>query len=320
MIIKRKDSIEPHITTLTSFLKAPGIPEETKQRIRNEIARMQQGFKGERACAFFLEGFVKDHPNRVLIHDLRIKDNGDVAQIDHLLINRNLGMFVLESKNYSHGFKIKENGEFEYWNGKFYCGMASPVEQAKRQMEILQRYLVSRDFFPKRLGITLRPQLDFFVLCAPNSRIIRPKHETDVSRKVVKADLFKNVYTETTASLSFVRDLKGAVNLVSKKTLIKIAQKIVQGHIPQQIDYRARFGITDEQLLGVQNVYEKQADYGKISLKQNHCDPPSCPKCGRPMVLRKATRGANAGNLFWGCSAFPQCRGIINVTSDSATP
>ncbi|MAL94365.1 MAG: hypothetical protein CME40_04720 [Haliea sp.] len=26
------------------------------------------------------------------------------------------------------------------------------------------------------------------------------------------------------------------------------------------------------------------------------------------MVLRKAKSGANAGQVFWGCSAFPKCR------------
>lgn len=36
---------------------------------------------------------------------------------------------------------------------------------------------------------------------------------------------------------------------------------------------------------------------------------PSCPACGKDMVLRSAKRGAQMGNRFWGCSAFPACRG-----------
>jgi restriction system protein len=39
-----------------------------------------------------------------------------------------------------------------------------------------------------------------------------------------------------------------------------------------------------------------------------------CPKCGNPMVLREAKSGQNAGKQFWGCSKFPQCRGVVNVT------
>jgi restriction system protein len=35
---------------------------------------------------------------------------------------------------------------------------------------------------------------------------------------------------------------------------------------------------------------------------------PRCPRCGSPLVLRTARKGANAGNQFWGCTGFPTCR------------
>ncbi|WP_163559660.1 NERD domain-containing protein [Halomonas sp. NO4] len=38
-----------------------------------------------------------------------------------------------------------------------------------------------------------------------------------------------------------------------------------------------------------------------------------CPKCGSSMLLRTAKRGANAGNRFWGCSAYPKCREVQDV-------
>lgn len=38
---------------------------------------------------------------------------------------------------------------------------------------------------------------------------------------------------------------------------------------------------------------------------------PSCPKCTASMVLRVAKSGTNAGQKFWGCSAYPRCRTII---------
>lgn len=36
----------------------------------------------------------------------------------------------------------------------------------------------------------------------------------------------------------------------------------------------------------------------------------SCPLCGADMALRKAKQGPSAGQEFWGCTRFPQCRGI----------
>jgi len=38
---------------------------------------------------------------------------------------------------------------------------------------------------------------------------------------------------------------------------------------------------------------------------------PTCPLCGKPMALRTARRGANSGQQFWGCSAFPACRATL---------
>ena len=40
---------------------------------------------------------------------------------------------------------------------------------------------------------------------------------------------------------------------------------------------------------------------------------PACPKCGSAMILRTAKKGANTGGQFWGCSRYPECRGIINA-------
>ena len=43
--------------------------------------------------------------------------------------------------------------------------------------------------------------------------------------------------------------------------------------------------------------------------------PPSCPKCGETMVLRKGTRGSHIGESFYGCPNYPKCRTIVPVGS-----
>ena len=42
-------------------------------------------------------------------------------------------------------------------------------------------------------------------------------------------------------------------------------------------------------------------------------ETPNCPKCGSAMVKRTAKKGSNAGNTFWGCTNYPQCRGIVSI-------
>jgi restriction system protein len=36
---------------------------------------------------------------------------------------------------------------------------------------------------------------------------------------------------------------------------------------------------------------------------------PECPACGSGMLERTAKRGVNAGKTFWGCAAYPSCKG-----------
>jgi restriction system protein len=42
---------------------------------------------------------------------------------------------------------------------------------------------------------------------------------------------------------------------------------------------------------------------------------PVCPKCGKPMARRKARTGKNAGQDFWGCTGFPDCKGVREMDS-----
>lgn len=41
--------------------------------------------------------------------------------------------------------------------------------------------------------------------------------------------------------------------------------------------------------------------------------PPNCLRCGVTMVLRTATKGANAGQQFYGCPNYPDCREIVRI-------
>lgn len=41
---------------------------------------------------------------------------------------------------------------------------------------------------------------------------------------------------------------------------------------------------------------------------------PDCPQCGKPMVLRTARSGSNAGNRFWGCAGYPECKAAVNLS------
>ena len=41
--------------------------------------------------------------------------------------------------------------------------------------------------------------------------------------------------------------------------------------------------------------------------------PPPCPQCGSLMSLRTAKTGTNAGQNFWGCTQYPNCKGTVKM-------
>lgn len=333
MIIKTKDSIEPAIAALETLLRYPEGDARKRKLIEKEINTMRSGAKGEQNCAFYIDSHVKDHPNRVVIHDLRIEVDGEFVQIDHLFLNRLLTFYVLESKSYLNGFKISDRGEFEYWYDNRYHAMPSPIEQAARQARLLEKLLVQRQLMPCWMGnVTFTPQVETYILVDPKTRVIRPDNKDFNTDMVVKADAFMTVYQKDAEPAGLVTIVRGMARTVSKETLIDIANKLVALHQPLVIDYAARFGLSPQPARSIPvpraAPNEKPPVLAQVSvpspppLPQNFpvAEPPACPKCGERMVLRTAKRGDNAGGQFYGCPKYPKCRGIIQTpTTDGTT-
>jgi four helix bundle suffix protein len=51
----------------------------------------------------------------------------------------------------------------------------------------------------------------------------------------------------------------------------------------------------------------------RTQARAGNADAPECSLCGEAMRKRTAGKGANASKKFWGCSAYPECRGTMEV-------
>ncbi len=69
-----------------------------------------------------------------------------------------------------------------------------------------------------------------------------------------------------------------------------------------------------EQLAAARLTERNRQRSGHPSDRTDRSDAiPPCPQCGKPMTLRTAQKGKNAGKQFWGCSGYPECKGIVAV-------
>lgn len=304
MLIKEKDKLQEQIDYLTDLMERD-IDEDKKRLIERELKFIHSGKKGEDSSAYYLDFDFKKSKNWAVIHDLRIEHDGNVAQIDHLLIGRLMDIYVIESKNYTSGVSISEEGDFSYFYNNKPFSIESPIAQNERHIKLLKSYLKHNDLLPKRLGIKLMPKYRNIVLISPKSRLTKPKKGLYDCSSVMKADKFSEKFE---SDLKDDQKLSAATNIakiISSKSLEEFANKLALVHSPIEIDYKAKFGLIEKK----QTVKLKQT----ISNGKN-----CCPKCGKDMIKRESKKGKKIGEEFLGCSDFPKCRGTIKIDLDKA--
>lgn len=239
MILKNTDNKDSNVAQLTTLLEQ--VPTSQKIKVEQALRVLRAGIKGEQESAYLIDFDFAKSKNMVVIHDLRLEANGRVAQIDHLIINRLLDVLVLETKHFNTGMKITEEGEFLRWNDyrKCYEGMASPLAQNERHIEVLKDAF-SKIEMPKRLGVRLAPRFHSYILVAPNARIDRPK-KFDTSN-IIKADVLNQTWNRDQDDTSVIDALGALAKLVSSETLVELGRQLVALHQPIHIDYAGKFG------------------------------------------------------------------------------
>jgi len=302
MIIKNKDERQEQIDYLSDLLDRD-FAEAKKAMIERELKCLYSGKMGEKSSAYYLDFEFKRTKNWALIHDLRLEHEGDVAQVDHLLIGRFMDIYVIESKNFTQGVSVSGEGDFHYFYKNRPNAIPSPITQNERHIRFLKRFLKDKDLLPKRLGVTLQPNFKNIVLISPKSRLTKPKKGTYDCSPVMKADKFFERFSSDLKDESF-SSMMNVAKIISQESLRMFAERLALAHKPITIDYKAKFGLTDE--IVPENpvtVSETPSEY--------IAETPDCPKCGQPMIRRTAKKGKNAGKTFWGCSQYPKCRGTI---------
>ncbi len=242
MIIKAADEKKSHITALQNLQGRSDCSPETRKRIEQTIRNIHAGIKGEDEAAYEIKVHWGESKNWMIIHDLRIEHGDLVAQIDHLIINRWLEIWVCESKHFSEGVAINDQGEFSAFFASKPYGLPSPIEQNNRHILILKRFLASGVVkLPTRLGFTIKPDLKSLVLVSKNARISRPKIEVDGLDCVIKNDqLFKAIDKSIDAN----NNLLAMAKIIGQDTLEALCRDIAKHHHPIQFNWAAKFGLS----------------------------------------------------------------------------
>lgn len=232
MLIKSADDKSKRLTLLDDLQRSPLLDVRQKKWLREELMRCRKGIQGESESAFYLDSYFKDGENHVLLHDLRLMVDGDVAQIDHLVLTRGGGVYLIETKNYSGNLEVNAHGEFTVHYDDERFGIPSPLEQSKRHERVLSKLM-------QTLGMVGRTdkKLDFHhvVMLHPKAIIQRPDPKVLDTSFLIKADQFPAWREKFVEKIGVGGVFKSLINLRSPDTIKEWGEKLKRQHRQQDL-------------------------------------------------------------------------------------
>lgn len=232
MLLKSADDKSKRLALLQELQRSPAIDTFQRKWLHEELQRLKKGIQGERDSAHYLDHYFKDGENHVLLHDLRFVVDGEVTQIDHLILTRGTNMYLLETKNYACNLIINERGEFtaEYENSRF--GIESPIEQSIRHEKVLCKLLQRLDLMGR---VQKLPDIHHVVLIQPKATIERPPAKSFDTTNVIKADQFPSWHKRFAEKVGVGALFKTALNMRSLDTIKEWGEKLMRQHHPADL-------------------------------------------------------------------------------------
>jgi four helix bundle suffix protein len=141
------------------------------------------------------------------------------------------------------------------------------------------------------------------------------RRDSPKAKEVFDLRLDKPVYSKDVAHDScahvleqkkrFAKWLDSDDHTVVANTLLILISRTVNMLSHQLQDQGERFERT--------GGFREKLTEARIASRSAQEAAPPCPECGKPMHRRRARTGKNAGGEFWGCTEYPECRGVRKI-------
>ena len=301
VILKESSDAKQYLSRLEELREQ--LPDTSKmlKELDKEIMMVKAGIDGEDAIMFELKNSGMD---LVVLHDIYIEaPSGNGAQIDFYVIAPHVAV-IIECKNLYGNIEINNKGDFirtfSYGGKSYKEGIYSPITQNERHLQVLKECKLEDAGVFGKARINMFYDLNFksLVVLANPKTIVNDKYaKKEIKSQVIRADqlISKLKEIDTVASKQIA---KSSIN-----SMREYGERILQRNREERKDYFEKF-----EKLKAEYDAERSEKPGKPKESVDQSADMVCPKCGSKLVLRVAKKGENAGNQFYGCSAFPKCR------------
>jgi hypothetical protein len=181
------------------------------------------GRRAEEQMAFYLRRFFGSSEDVDVLNYLRIDLNGEVAQMDHLVLHP-YGLLIVESKSVSDSVQITDDGQWKRWFNRKPSGMPSPITQAKMQAALLKELLEKT---VKQKGFFDQVRLDVLVAISDGGTIQWPASGS--LSEVCKAD---QVPDRINQRVDQFRRIRQEPDILTSKYRRSIADFLLKVHKP----------------------------------------------------------------------------------------
>lgn len=238
-VIKETDDIGAKVERLQQLL-AYCKTNKLKQAkaVEREIKAVLAGDKAERNAAYLLSEYVKGSSKNLVLHDLRLQDGDDVAQIDHLILNRFGFVSLFETKSFSTGIKVEENGSCWRWNSykKCYDEIPSPIKQSQRHERLLKKVLANIGYQANVFR--------HFVIVDYKAKLIKP--EGNQFANYCRPDFIEEAIMQGPSNA--LGEFKALSKLITGKSqkldeVVELAKQLADMHTPIEVDIWAKHGV-----------------------------------------------------------------------------
>ena len=252
-----------------------------------------KGMLGEFLVNFLLTKLLPKE-QYTLIKNITLPTDDGTTQIDHIVVSE-FGLFVIETKNMK-GW-IFGNANQKQWTQKIfkYTGkFQNPLHQNYKHTQTLASCLAIPNEFIYSVVVF-------------------------IGDSTFKTKMPDNV-TYARGCITYIKSQ--TTKCFSPELVDEIVNKIESGRLTRGLKTNFQHNKHVKEIIK-QKREPKDNAFEKISTAKidspivdfpisEKSRIPVCNKCGSSMVLRKAKKGKNFGNDFWGCSNFPKCRGVVN--------
>jgi len=242
MIIKNMDEYAAELATIERLLLSDP-PWNARASLQRDHASILTSLKQRRDAAYQLDLYFAKSPNWVVLHDIHLAMGDSETEIDHLLISREMDVYVIDTSHYNSNIKLNGKGDFFRYNNGQPILIPSPVERNNHNIEFLANYLLHNGLLPSRFGFTIRPNFHNIALFSPTSVVELPKWQVPMEGELVKVKPFLERFTQSRIKGSGLQDFALMARQVTSETLTAMSQKLAQRHIPRGIDYTLRYGL-----------------------------------------------------------------------------